>query len=218
MIISFSSRLDKSKPRTQKLCNDVLTCLIKYSADKRRLIFTHNIGLIGRIIEEQRECISELNEALVGKMLSSKELDVQNADLWRMAGIQVIALASKFGIKVNLLNALISQLDHRKRSIVYSASEVIGVVLSNQPELLQDASARIQLLFTGEAKQDLFVNVIQKVCKYQGLFALEKPILQKLLSYLKQFSASFRACILQSLRSCVVECVKSKNKQVIQEI
>lgn len=130
---------------------------------------------------------------MIGKMLSSKEGEVQNSDLWRMAGIQIVALACKIGIKSNLLNHLIKQLEHRKRSIVFAASEVIGVLLSNQPELLEDASSKIQVMFSGEARQDMLVSIIQKISKYQGLFAVGKLILQKLLSYLKPFSATFRA-------------------------
>lgn len=100
---------------------------------------------------------------------------------------------------------MLKQLEHRKRSIIYSASEVIGVLLANQPDLLEEASTKVQALFSGEAKQDLFVNIAQKISKYQGLFVLQKPILQKLLAFLKPFSASFRACILQSFRSAVVQ-------------
>jgi len=103
------------------------------------------------------------------------------------------------------LNIIIGQLEHRKRSIVYAASEVIGVVLSNQPELLEDASVRVQAMFSGEAKQDLFVNIVQKISKYQGMFSIQKPILLKLLNFIKPFSASFRACILESFASGIAK-------------
>lgn len=203
MLISFSDNLDIKSDINKPRCNEILNCLIKYSADKRRVIFTHNISIIGNLMDKWNDIIDELNEPMLSKMLNAKEAQMQNSDLWRMAAIQIIALASKLGIKSNLIKELLGQLDHRKRSIIYSASEVIGVVLVNQPDLLEEASSKIQILFAGEAKQDLFVNIAQKISKYQGLFATQKPILQKLLSFLKPFSASFRACILQAFRSAV---------------
>ena len=218
VLISFSDKLDYNNDKTIKYWNEILNWLVKYSADKRRLIFTHNISIIGRLIEKWRDHITELNEGMIWKMLNSKDGEIQNADLWRMAGIQIVALAWKFGIKVDLLSALIKQLEHRKRSIIYASSEVIGVLLSNQPELLNDASSKIQLMYSGEAKQDLFISIVQKISKYQGLFALEKPILQKLLSFLKPFSASFRAWILQSLKAWIVELLKIENEKEINEI
>ena len=218
VLINFSDKFNYENENTAKYWNEILNWLIKYSADKRRLIFTHNISIIGRLLEKWKDHITELNEAMIGKMLNSKEGEIQNSDLWKMAGIQIIALAWKFGIRVNLLSALIKQLEHRKRSIIYASSEVIGVLLANQPEQLQDASSKIQLMYSGEAKQDLFISIVQKISKYQGLFALEKPILQKLLSFLKPFSASFRAWILQSLRSCIIELLKENNEKAINEI
>ena len=201
ILINFSDSIDLENDSNKQKCNEILNCLIKYAADKRKLIFTHNISIIGKLMEKWKQCITELNEVMLGKMLNAKESEIQNSDLWIMAGIQIVALACKIGIQSNLLNHLIKQLEHRKRSIIFSASEVIGVLLSNQIELLEDASTKVQQIFSGEAKQDLFVSIVQKISKYQGLFAIEKPILQKLLTYLKPFSATFRACILQSLKS-----------------
>ena len=201
ILINFTDSINLENVNNQRRCNEILNCLIKYAADKRKLIFTHNINVIGKLMEKWKMCITELNEAMIGKMLNAKEGEIQNSDLWIMAGIQIVALACKIGVRSNLLNQLIKQLEHRKRSIIFSASEVIGVLLSNQTELLEDASVKIQQMFSGEARQDLFVSIVQKISKYQGLFAIEKPILQKLLSYLKPFSATFRACILQSLKS-----------------
>lgn len=152
-------------------------------------------------------------------MLNSKEGEVQNSELWRMAGIQIIALACKIGVRSHLLVNLIKQLDHKKRSIIFSASEVIGVLLSNQPELLEEASTKIQEMFSGEAKQDMLVSIVQKISKYQEKFAVEKPIFKKLISYLRPFSAMFRSCILQSLKSCITECLKQKTKnEYLREI
>jgi len=192
--------------------------LIKYAADKRRIIFAHNISIIGSLLEKWRPVVNELNEDMLSKMLNSREGKIQNSDLWKMSALQIIALSSKLNIQCNLLNSIISQLDHRKRSIIYAASEVIGVVLSHQPELLEDTSSKIQSMFSGEAKQDLFVNIAQKISKYQGMFAVQKPILQKLLHFIKPFSASFRACILQSFTSAIKECLVQNNIKLIQEI
>ena len=200
ILINFSDSINLKKSETQKRCNDVLNCLIKFAADKRKLIFTHNINIIGRLMEKWSQCKIELNETMIGKMLSMKDGEIPSPDLWRMAGIQVIALACKVGVQSNLLTHLIKQLEHRKRSIIFSAAEVIGVLLANQPELLEECSQKIQQIFSGEARQDIFVSIVHKISKYQGLFSVEKAILQKLLTYLKPFSANFRACILQSLK------------------
>jgi hypothetical protein len=110
-------------------------------------------------MENWRHVIDQLNDQMLSKMLNSKEVQIQNADLWRMTAIQVIALASKLGIKCELMPDLLKQLENKKRSLVYSASEVIGVVLKNQSDLLEDVSRKIQQMFSGEAKQDLFVNI-----------------------------------------------------------
>jgi hypothetical protein len=219
VLVNFSEDIEIESDFKKQRWNDVINWLIKYAADKRKLIFTHNITLIGKLMDNWRDWNIQLNEILLSKMLNSKEGEVQNSELWRMAGIQIIALACKIGVRSHLLVNLIKQLDHKKRSIIFSASEVIGVLLSNQPELLEEASTKIQEMFSGEAKQDMLVSIVQKISKYQEKFAVEKPIFKKLISYLRPFSAMFRSCILQSLKSCITECLKQKTKnEYLREI
>jgi len=218
VLIRFHGKYEIASDKNKRYCNEILNSLIKYAADKRRVIFAHNIQIISSLMENWRECIESLDEQVLSKMLTLKDAQMQNSDLWRMTAIQVIALSCRLGIKCDLLNDLLKQLENRKRSIIYSASEVIGVLLSNQPELLEDASNKIQALFSGEAKQDIFVNIIQKVSKYQGLFAIQKPIMRKLLSFLKPFSASFRARVLQSFQYSIVESKGTNEDKIIQEI
>ena len=72
---------------------------IKYAADKRKVIFSHNISLIGRLMEKWIECIPKLDEDILSKMLTMKDGQIQNSDLWRITAIQVLALSSKLGIQ-----------------------------------------------------------------------------------------------------------------------
>lgn len=214
----FTQNVDIHTEENSKYCNQIINQLIKYAADKRRVIFAHNISIIGSLLEKWRPVVDSLDDKMLAQMLDIKDPKVPNIDLWKMSALQVIALSSRLGIKTTLCDKIIEQLQYRKRSIVFVASEVLGVVLSKQQDLVGDAWLKIYTMFLGEAKQDVFVSISQKICKYQPLFGTQSKILEKLIRYVKPFSSSFRASILDTFTYVVKQCLAEHDEKTIKEI
>lgn len=85
-------------PKTRLLCTQVVNTLVKYSADKAKLIFNTNIQIVAALIHGWRLLIA-IDKDVLSSMVGMDDKK-EGANLWRMTGIQVLALAVAFDVPV----------------------------------------------------------------------------------------------------------------------
>lgn len=96
MIISWNYVPDETVGKNKVVCTSVVNTLVKCAADKAKLIFNTNIQIVAALIHRWRKLIA-LGKTTLTKMISMPDSN-KEANLWRMTGIQVLALAVSFDL------------------------------------------------------------------------------------------------------------------------
>ena len=71
--------------------------MIMFAADKTKLIFNINIEILATLMLKWQHLVT-INKELVFKLLMNEA--EENSHLWKMTGIQVLALAVAFDVSV----------------------------------------------------------------------------------------------------------------------
>ena len=165
--------------------------LIMQAADKSKLIFNINIEILATLMLKWKHLIT-IDKQLLEKMLMVSD-SKEGSHLYKMTGIQVLALAVSFNVSVltadelkakreagskvagefkidsendRLFKSLLSLQDLRKKQLIFASSEALGKILGHQPELLIKALDFIRLNEQKESRHDIYVNVIERITRY----------------------------------------------------
>ena len=176
----------------RKACCQVINALIKLAADKNKLIFNINVEIVATLMLEWRHVLI-IDKQTLCSMLSVPD-QAEASHLWKMTGIQIVALATSFDVpvltpeeerehqesgekhqfklasaaengKVDILfKSLLKMQELRKKQLIFASSEALGKILQRQPELVPQA---LPVLMQNEAKDrdDIFVNVIERITR-----------------------------------------------------
>ena len=97
-----------------------------------------------------------------------------------------------------LFKCLLMMQDLRKKQLIFASSEALGRILLKQPELVQQA---LPLLLQNEAKDrdDIFVNVVERITRDFPNLLAERKIFLKLLSFINILTGSMRGVVFKSI-------------------
>jgi hypothetical protein len=98
LLIQWSDAYTPQVEEESQICNKVVNTLIKLSADPSKIIFNVNIELLAKLMLKWRHLIT-IDKYQLCNMLNVP-LHMENAHLWKMNAIQIIALACSFDIPV----------------------------------------------------------------------------------------------------------------------
>lgn len=93
----------------------------------------------------------------------------------------------------------------RKKQLIFASSEALGRILLKQPELVGQA---LPLLLQNEAKDrdDIFVNVIERITRDFPNLLKERKIFLKLLSFINILTGSMRGVVFKALDRYIQSC------------
>lgn len=97
-----------------------------------------------------------------------------------------------------LFKCLLKMQELRKKQLIFASSEALGKILTKQPELVGQA---LPLLLQNEAKDrdDIFVNVIERITRDFPNLIAERKIFLKLLSFVNILTGSMRGVVFKAL-------------------
>lgn len=177
-------------------------------------------------------------------MMVSMDDKKEGSNLWKMTGIQILALAvafdvpvlekpesimglqgagfklqeqheSKYGDKV--LGALLKIQDNKKKQIIQAASETLGKILAKQPSLTAMSLPAI-LQNENNERHDVLVTSIEKVTREYPQLLNDRKVFMKLLSFLKVLTGTMRAAVIKSLERYLDVCRKAGKLEDINEV
>ncbi|CDW71353.1 dna-dependent protein kinase catalytic subunit [Stylonychia lemnae] len=186
-----------------------------------------------------------INKDVISMMIGMDDKKPES-NLWKMTGIQILALAVSFDILViekpenigqtnvnqrefrfqeqnenqlgdKLMNSLLKILESKKKQIIQAASETLGKILNKQPSLVAQS---IHPLMNNEIteRHDVFVHSIEKITREYPELLIDRKIFMKLLSFVKTLTGSMRASILKSFERFINVCRQRKKIEDINEI
>lgn len=95
LLVSWNFTPDDS-PKHKLLCTTMVNTLIKFGADKSKLIFNTNIQIIATLLHRWRRLIAVNKDTLTSMVAMDDKKEGSN--LWKMTGIQILALTVSFDI------------------------------------------------------------------------------------------------------------------------
>lgn len=99
LLISWKDFVPEDSSKNKQLCTQVINTLVKYSADKTKMIFNTNIQIVGSLLHRWRKGLVALNKDILTNMIAMDDKK-EGSNLWKMTGIQILALAVAFDIPV----------------------------------------------------------------------------------------------------------------------
>ena len=108
MLISWQGFVPEDSSKNKLLCTQVVNTLVKYSADKTKMIFNTNIckaysvahgfilEIVGSLLHRWRKLIA-LNKDTLTSMVGMDDKK-EGSNLWKMTGVQILALAVAFDV------------------------------------------------------------------------------------------------------------------------
>jgi hypothetical protein len=170
----------------------------------------------------------------------------EGSNLWKMTGVQILALAVAFDVPViekvenvaqlpqdqrcfrlleaheakygdKLLAVLLKIQENKKKQIIQAASETLGKILAKQPTLVKSC---LPVLFQNESNErhDVLVNSIEKITREYPELLTERKVFMKLLSFVKVLTGTMRSAVLKSLERYLVVCRKQRLIDDINQI
>ena len=172
-------------------------------------------------------------------MMISMDDKKEGSHLWKMTGIQILALTVSFDIPClekpeqitqlsqhefklheqtdKLLFSLLKIQESRKKPLIQAASETLGKILSKQPSLVKLCIPAVMVNEQSD-RHDVLVNSIEKVTRDYPELLQERKVFMKLLSFVKVLTGTMRSAVLKSFERYLYVCRSKKLLDDINEI